>query len=651
MGINLNDRSINSGDITREQFEKKLGDVKQKQKDSALKIFDFFAGDDKTLSADEAKLAFAELEKLNTNNDDEVSKKEIKAGKNGTDYQKTLSEAGKSAVELFYSSIKGNTAVHLSKDNNGNAVVTTLDDKKTVTTNDDVFQETTYDRTTGKSQEQPKTPPKENKPEIKNDDIKKSFLKYITNSQDFDGELFGKNILDDYFGGETTQLKIINENGKVGIEYNGKMYNMRGSGADIRFEYDGEKGQGETLQEAILNTKSDDAVHKYHNHGEAINSGSTYDIATGTINHGTNKDAVSQVQTFASMLMNGNENSTLTLDKQRGKSESFDTTAEHIIKTIDSKDSEDKSDGEITMKELISYLKAAEKETKGLDDGQATGARKFAKGVDLDLKDLANIGAVFKKYDTSGNGKLNKEELQNLLDDLIKKKKSMSKLAKEANKYEYKGPDDKGKPSTPTTPSTNPQEPMNRTANRTRNQVTIDGIKNGQKVQYDYENGLRTVVKDGKEDLEGNIAEESDPTFGLGKKRFVYIKGLPIEVDAELINIKGDKDKTKRLVQVKDRNGSIRYYQVNQNDDKSYQLGNEQVKQGDKFVSRTDLTKDICSSLGIRGENIKLPENLTAEYDKKGKLVYKLNGRICNSNFARVAIMKANTGTEGLDDG
>lgn len=48
---------------------------------------------------------------------------------------------------------------------------------------------------------------------------------------------------------------------------------MRGKDGDIRFEYDGEGTENkgaETLQHAILNSNSDDAVHKYHNHGEAI---------------------------------------------------------------------------------------------------------------------------------------------------------------------------------------------------------------------------------------------------------------------------------------------------------------------------------------------------------------------------------------------
>lgn len=656
MGINLNGRSIDGNGITQDKFNEilKNSNYSEKEKKAALDIFTKFAAmdnDTTTLSADEAKLAFAELEKLNTDNDNDVSKKELKQGKNGSDYQKALAEAGKSAVELFYSSLSGKpddhlsedktsniVDVHLSKDEAGNTVVTTLNDNNTVQTNDDDFKMTFYDdKGEVKHEDKHEEPPK-----LTDKDIQATFLKYITNSKDFDGQLFGSNILDRFFAGDNPQLKVINENGKVGIEYNGKMYNMRGKGADIRFEYDGEGTENkgaETLQQAILNSKSDDAVHKYHNHGEAINSGSTYNVKNGTIKH-TNKDSVSQTQTFASMLMNGNENSTLTLDKQRSKDGSFETTAEHIIKTLDSNEGGEAEPG-ISMKELITYLKAAETEAKGLDENQATGARKFAKGVDLDLKDLANIGVVFKKYDKNQNGILNEQELQELLNDL--KKDSMSKLAQGEKIAEYKGPD---------TASSTKTQPRARTANRTRNEVTINGNKTGEKIQYDYENGLRTVVKDGKEDLEGNIAEESDPGFGVGKKRFVYIEGLPIEVRAEL---KLDEESKSKIVEVKDRNGSVRYYKVNisktEDKDDTYKLGDELVKNGKKMVSRQQLTDDICKQLGIRGENIKLPDNITAEYGKNGKMTFKLNGRICNSNFARVAIMRANSGAKGLDDG
>ena len=258
---------------------------------------------------------------------------------------------------------------------------------------------------------------------------------------------------------------------------------------------------------------------------------------------------------------------------------------------------------------------------------------------------MANIGVVFKKYDKNQNGILNEQELQELLNDL--KKDSMSKLAQGEKIAEYKGPD-----TASSTDNGSKTQPRARTANLTRNEVTINGNKTGEKIQYDYEKGLRTVVKDGKEDLEGNIAEESDPGFGVGKKRFVYIEGLPIEVRAEL---KLDKESKSKIVEVKDRNGSVRYYKVNisktEDKDDTYKLGDELVKNGKKMVSRQQLTNDICKQLGIRGENIKLPDNITAEYGKNGKMTFKLNGRICNSNFARVAIMRANSKAKGLDDG
>lgn len=200
-----------------------------------------------------------------------------------------MAEAGKSAVELFYSKISGNTDVHLSKDKAGDTVVTTLNDNNTVFTKDDDFKTTVYDdKGEVKHEDKHEEPPK-----LTDNDIQATFLKYITNSKDFDGKLFGENTLNGFFAGDNPQLKVINENGKVGIEYNGKMYNMRGKDDDIRFEYDGdaENKGAETLQHAILNSNSDDAVHKYHNHGEAINSGSTYNVKNGTIKH-TNKDSV-----------------------------------------------------------------------------------------------------------------------------------------------------------------------------------------------------------------------------------------------------------------------------------------------------------------------------------------------------------------------
>lgn len=199
MGINLNGRSINGDGITQDKFNEilKESNYSEKEKKAALDIFTKFAAmdnDKKTLSADEAKQAFAELEKLNTDNDNDVSKKELKQGKNGSDYQKALAEAGKSAVELFYSKISGNTDVHLSKDKAGDTVVTTLNDNNTVFTKDDDFKTTVYDdKGEVKHEDKHEEPPK-----LTDNDIQATFLKYITNSKDFDGKLFGENTLNGF---------------------------------------------------------------------------------------------------------------------------------------------------------------------------------------------------------------------------------------------------------------------------------------------------------------------------------------------------------------------------------------------------------------------------------------------------------------------
>jgi len=658
MGINLNDRSVNSDGITLEQFKAGIKDLKQKEQEQAIKIFNFYAGQDdvkETLSQDEATRAYAELAKMNTDGDEELTKKELKRGREGTGFD----GAKKSAVDAFLNAISGSGAnevkLHYGNDADGNVVVTAWNDKDTAPTADDTYQRTTFsgekpqvkDFPSQPQKTQPETPKKPTQ-----DEATAAFFQYITGQSDFDGTLINDN---------HTKLNLPAgceyDDATGGIKYDGKVYVMRGtsdsSDDPLRFECDENK---KTLQQALLDSTSDDAVHKYHNHGESINKNAQYDSHAGTINHGKNQDSVSQAQTFASMLMNGNENSTLTLDNQKGVNGK--TAADIILDTIDADNAQNTQDGEkeISMQELISYVNAAYNESQGITN--ATGARKFARGVDLDAKDLANIGAVFKKYDSDKNGKLNKSELEALLNDL--KNNSMSKLAKQQGSDNYIG--DKNKtPDGDTTPHTDPQPtvrtPQKRTANRTRNVVGMDGEKTGDTVNYEYKNGLRTVVsQDGNEDLNGNIAEESDPTFGAGKKRFVYIQGLPTEVNAELVSDPKKKGDENRLVKVKDRNGNIRYFHVKTNtteDGKqSYSLGDEVVpekgtKLNEKYKEKKDVRSAVLTQLhfgnnATNTQNIQIPENLTVEYGKDGKLKFKLDGRECSNDLARVTILRYN---------
>ena len=257
------------------------------------------------------------------------------------------------------------------------------------------------------------------------------FFQYVTQDKEFTGSLAN---------GQEMELPAGCTKKDNGIEFGGKLYVMRGGEGDdpLRFECDDNK---KTLRQALSEANSDDAVHKYHNHGDAVNDKSTYNKESGTISHDNDETAVSQTQTFASMLMNGAKASRLKLDEQKGKNGNTTTTGETILNTINT----DNDDDGITMKELMSYLNAVQQESQTVQN--PTGARKFAKGVDLDAKDLSNISKVFKKYAGDDN-KLQKEELQKLLDDL--KTKSMSDLATgEDDKYigEKKKPEDKIKPN------------------------------------------------------------------------------------------------------------------------------------------------------------------------------------------------------------
>lgn len=442
------------------------------------------------------------------------------------------------------------------------------------------------------------------------DAVVSKFFQYVTQDKDFDGTLANN---------QKMELPAGCTKKDNGIEFGGKLYVMRGGEGDdpLRFECDDNK---KTLRQALSEANSDDAVHKYHNHGDAVNDKSTYNKESGTISHDNDETAVSQTQTFASMLMNGAKASRLILDEQKGKNGNTTTTGETILNTINTG-----NDDGITMKELMSYLNAVQKESQTVKN--PTGARKFAKGVDIDAKDLSNISKVFKKYAGDDN-KLQKEELQKLLDDL--KTKSMSDLATgEDDKYigENK-PEDKIKPNSTPKPK---KEPVENNGNRTRKvkqDATTKGY--GEKQRYDYHDGVRTALvkeKDNKlyEDENGNLAQVGHSS--LFKKRFEYIEGLPKEVRAKVIDgkIEGSEQNKEKVVQVKDKNKNITYYMVNTTDDNKYQLGEQLIKKNDKFVPRSQAENSLKAQLGL--ENVDIPKDFTLYYDKNNQIKIKENGK------------------------
>ena len=464
---------------------------------------------------------------------------------------------------------------------------------------------------------------KKSEPTTKN--MVSNFFQYITQDKEFTGTLANS---------QKMELPAGCTQKDNGIEFGGKLYVMRGGEGDdpLRFECD---ENNKTLRQALSEANSDDAVHKYHNHGDAVNDKSTYNKESGTISHDNDETAVSQTQTFASMLMNGAKASRLTLDEQKGKNGNTTTTGETILNTINT----DNDDG-ITMKELISYLNAVQQESRTVKN--PTGARKFAKGVDLDAKDLSNISKVFKKYAEEDN-KLQKEELQKLLDDL--KNQSMSDLATgEDDKYigEKNKPEDKTKPNNTPKPE---KEPVENNGNRTRKvkqDATTKGY--GEKQRYDYHDGVRTalVEKDNKlyEDENGNLAQVGHSS--LFKKRFEYIEGLPKEVRAKVIDGKiEDSDDNKKIVQVKDKDKNVTYYMVNTTDNNKYQLGEQLFKVKDKFIPKKLIPKEINKQLNLP-ENVKYPKGLTAELDNEGNIKFKINGKDCDKDMAIATIHRLN---------
>lgn len=455
--------------------------------------------------------------------------------------------------------------------------------------------------------------------------IVSKFFQYVTQDKEFTGSLAN---------GQEMKLPEGCTKKDNGIEFGGKLYVMRGGEGDdpLRFECD---ENHKTLRQALSEANSDDDVHKYHNHGDAVNDKSTYNKESGTISHDNDETAVSQTQTFASMLMNGAKASRLILDEQKGKNGNTTTTGETILNTINTG-----NDDGITMKELMSYLNAVQQETKTVQN--PTGARKFAKGVDLDAKDLSNISKVFKKYAGDDN-KLQKEELQKLLDDL--KTKSMSDLAT-GEDDKYIGGKNKTEDKIKNTPKPKKEPEIPNNGNRTRKvkqDATTKGY--GEKQRYDYHDGVRTalVEKDNKlyEDENGNLAQVGHSS--LFKKRFEYIEGLPKEVRAKVIDgkIEGSEQNKEKVVQVKDKNKNITYYMVNTTDDNKYQLGEQLFKVKDKFIPKKLVPKEINKQLNLP-ENVKYPNGLTAELDNKGNIKFKFNGEDCDKDIAIAKIRRKN---------
>lgn len=526
MGNNVSTNLNREREITRRQFQAALNqatsDVEMQKQ--AMSIFNTYAkktagGDDDVLDVNEQREAQEAFSALDADGKDEVSENEFNAQKNDNPDLKDTSYQVYSAFTQALGSIKPKekSSVEVAKEKFSN-------DK----------------------------------------DIKKAVASYLLGAE------LGDDVSDSMVNFSEGAYEIImpekDSTEPIKVKYGDKEFIVHI--IDDKVSIDSTDGET-TLQQAVLASNSTDVRHNYYNKdGIAGNSASVYKADTGKIsNDSPRRQQVNPAQTFASMILNDNTNSTLKFKDE--------LNAKDVIAVI----TEDSNSKEITLPQLVKYLKAVANEAKEtVDNGITTGSRTAAKDVDFDIKDMANIGVVFKKY-AGPDGKLNEVELQNLINDLSKGKKSMTELARndKDNKYQYQAPtkpDDTLPEADPVTTTPQPQKGTKLQANRQR---YIAGTNKSQKALYHYDKktGTRTPVdKDGYERTGFNYAEfEDHGLFGAGKKDFVKIQGLPPAVRAEVFD--GELQHN-MIIKVKDSRGNEKYYRVNYDATKgTYTMGDE----------------------------------------------------------------------------
>lgn len=659
MGNNIG-KSVNQG-IARETFMQQLEangvKVDSKKFKNAMSIFDKYAGDDKILDEQEQVQARSDFAQLNLNDDNNVGRSEYNKknkGKDtfGTDYSSTT--AYMEAMNAVASDSRNGVGGEMTFTNDGALVTygTTTDD-----VSDDVVRIYTKDENGSYTVKEPEAEtvpdeapaeeppaPEAPKPPTFKDvaELHDAVVRYLLGM----GKDEAINI-----DVEHTGMKFsVSSDNIATVEYNGKKYTARFN-SDNKLVFENDEGEGSTLQRDLLNAESTDEANNYRNRGDKNNLQSNYDAGTGEITNTSGKrQGVSQVQTFASMIMNNNEDSTLRLDgqiQQDGTRKTLDGQA--IIDSIDSSNEDTK--GKITKSELMKFLYAAYNESRATTveakPGTPSGSRIYAPNVDLDIKDLANIGVVFDKYAGEDN-MLDASELQKLL-SALKDGSSMSKLAGTEGTYKYQGPPKP--PEKPEKPEKSPKkdEPfkfeygdvakVNLTrANTSGGSVTYiysGGVDGTRIMVADDGTGTTRIVKN------ANITEYKDHgLFGMGEKEFLVIQGLEQNVRSEVVSGKAEGP---MVIEVKDASGNKTFRQVSYDaETRTYSQGAQVYKNSEgNYRTAKERTSDGLELLKL-DTNLKLPKGFSFEYDKKGKIVCKFNGATVSKQVARVMIMKVN---------
>lgn len=669
MGNNIGS-AVNQNGITREQFQASLhrNGVKGDKFDKAMTIFDSYAakntsatGEDanKILDEQEQVMARNDFAQLNQDDDNNVGNKEYNkhGGKEtfGVDYNtaKAYMEAMEHAAQ---NSGNDNPVGEMTVTDDGAVVVygaktedvadddvriyTKGQDGKYTVTEPEPEAETVQPEAEPEVEPEADPNPTPQSPKFKDkNELGDTVIRYLLNMSADEAVDAGINF------GENFEYNV-SEDGTATVKFNGKEYTAR-TNSEGKIVFENDEGEGSTLQQAVLNSDSTDAANNYYNRGHKNNIKSTYDADKGEIinNSGKGRQGVAQEQTVASMLMNNNESTTLKLDSQvQADNTRKALDGQTIINSIDTGDSNSK--GKITKSELIKYLNAAVKEANITTDAAKPdapgGSRIYAPNVDLDLKDLANIGIVFDKY--AGEDKmLDAGELDKLLDDL--KKNSMSKLAGKTGTYKYEGV--KEPPKKPEPPKEDKPFKLEygevAKADRTRNKT------GGGSVTYTYSGGAggtRTMVADDGTGTtrivkNANVAEYDDHgLLDIGKKEFIVIQGLEQNVRAEVVDGNAEGPMT---IKVKDSSGNVTYRQVMYDaENKTYSQGEQVYKnKAGQYRTSAQRTADGKRLLGL-DRDVKLPKGFSFDYNKKGEIVFKFNGATLKNNAAKVMIMKVN---------
>lgn len=645
-GINGGDYVKKEG-ITRANFETQLKNqgVKEQKLNDAMSVFDRYAESNNAegegqgvLNTIEQGLVRDKFSQMDINNDGTLTKKEFKQQGEDINYK---------VYKQFINAFNNLTS-------SGEIVTITEDTDKTDFDNVEHPENPQENDVQGyRYTEEPTAPPTpQPTPEFKdNDAVKKIIYQYLSGNNNLTDEDIENMDNMNALNGLTFDVK---EGGtdKVEVKFGDKVFILHKT-ANGQYSIDSQAdadGNGTTLQDEILNSETTDVKHNYRNrYGIAGNSQSNYGNE-GIINTSRDRQHVNPVQTFTSMVLNNTEDSSLTIDKG--------LTGENIIAEINKGKGDNEKVTEISMHDLIKYIKAAVKEAgTTTSESKNFGTRTAAKDVDFDLKDLTNLGIVFKKYDKDGSGKLDKGELDNLINDLTHGK-TMTGIAKASNeqRYTYNKPDttptpnphhdnDGGGNPNPTPPKFKPHYgAIVSKPDHTRHSAGTNKDA-AQDVSYVMDGGRRILVEkvDGKwRTVENqNIAEFQDHGFmGAGNKDFIKINGLSSNVRAKVV---GGRLRGNMVIEIKDTNGNKTYRQVTPNGDGTYTLG-ELVDRNGHTIE--DNSQQILNDLGMTNvDGIKIPQDLAVE-KKHGKTTYKIKGREVNADVARSYIRALNSNPE-----